>query len=184
MSLFRDCGKTGDDTSHKRCLQAPVILCYHSCWFTSYFRPDYINFQVINTWKTEGSVEVQFLFFFDVLIFNWRITALPYWVGFCHSSTWISHRYTYVLCLLNLPPIPSHPSRLSQSTCLNCHTAYSHRLFCIRCICFHATLSIHPALSFPSVSTSLFCLHLHCISTAALQTGFISTIFLDSIHTC
>ena len=55
-------GKTGDDTSHKRCLQAPVILCYHSCRFTSYFRPDYINFQVINTWKTEGSVEVQFFF--------------------------------------------------------------------------------------------------------------------------
>ena len=29
-------------------------------------------------------------------------------VGFCHTSTWISHRYTYVLSLLKLPPA-SHP---------------------------------------------------------------------------
>ena len=30
-------------------------------------------------------------------------------VGFCHKTTWISHRYTYVPSLLNLPPTP-HPS--------------------------------------------------------------------------
>ena len=29
-------------------------------------------------------------------IFNWRIIALRYCVGFCHPATWISHRYTYV----------------------------------------------------------------------------------------
>ena len=40
--------------------------------------------------------------------FNWRIIALQYCVGFCHTSTWISHRYTYVPSLLNLHPI-SHP---------------------------------------------------------------------------
>ena len=40
-------------------------------------------------------------------------------VGFCHTSTWISHRYTYVPSLLNLPPTPSHPSRLSQSPSLS-----------------------------------------------------------------
>ena len=32
---------------------------------------------------------------------NWRIVALQYCVGFCHTSTWISHRYTYVPSLLN-----------------------------------------------------------------------------------
>ena len=40
---------------------------------------------------------------------NWRILALQYCTGFCHTSTWISHRYTYVPSLLNLPPT-SHTS--------------------------------------------------------------------------
>ena len=45
------------------------------------------------------------LIYFLKLIFNWRIIALQYYVGFCHKLTWISHRYTYVpflliLCLL------------------------------------------------------------------------------------
>ena len=39
-------------------------------------------------------------------IFNWMITALQYCVGFCHTSTWISHRYTHAPP--NLPPT-SHP---------------------------------------------------------------------------
>ena len=43
-----------------------------------------------------------------LFIFNWRIIALQYWFDFCHTSTWISHRYAYVLSLLNLPPV-SHP---------------------------------------------------------------------------
>ena len=34
-----------------------------------------------------------FLFYF---IFYWKIIALQYCVGFCHKSTWISHKYTYV----------------------------------------------------------------------------------------
>ena len=39
-------------------------------------------------------------------IFNWRITALEYWFGFCHtSSTWITHRCTYAP-LSHLPPFP------------------------------------------------------------------------------
>ena len=45
---------------------------------------------------------------FKNLIFNWRIIALQYHVGFCHTSTWISHRYTNVPSLLNLLPT-SHP---------------------------------------------------------------------------
>ena len=46
--------------------------------------------------------------------FNWRIIALLYCVGFRHTSTWISHRYTYVPSLLSFPPLP---------TSLGCHTA-------------------------------------------------------------
>ena len=55
---------------------------------------------------------VTVLFFFwnihNDFIFNWRIIALQYCIGFCHTSTWISHRYTYVPSLLNFPPT-SHP---------------------------------------------------------------------------
>ena len=40
--------------------------------------------------------------------FYWRIITLQYCAGFCHISTWISRRYTYVPSLLNLPPV-SHP---------------------------------------------------------------------------
>ena len=37
------------------------------------------------------------LFFFVYLfIFNWRMIALQCCVGFCHTSAWIGHRYTYV----------------------------------------------------------------------------------------
>ena len=51
--------------------------------------------------------------------FNGRIIALQCCVGFCHTPMWISHRHTYVPALLNLPPTPSHPSSLPQSTRLS-----------------------------------------------------------------
>ena len=42
-------------------------------------------------------------------------------MAFCHTSTRISHRYTHVPSLLNLPPIslPIPPFSLSQSPCLS-----------------------------------------------------------------
>ena len=49
--------------------------------------------------------------------FNWKIIALQYCVGFCHTTTWITHRYTYVPSLLNLlsPCTPRlSTSRLSK----------------------------------------------------------------------
>ena len=67
-------------------------------------------------------------------LFNWRIIALQYCVGLCHTTAWISHRYTCVCSplepLSHLLPHPTH-SRLSQSTGLSSlgHTANSHWLF-------------------------------------------------------
>ena len=62
------------------------------------------------------------------LFFYWRIIALQNFV-FCKTSTWISHRYTYIPSFLNLPPssLPSHPYRLIQSSCFSFlhHTANS-----------------------------------------------------------
>ena len=57
-------------------------------------------------------------------------------VGFCHTTTWISCKYTNIHSLLNLPstPTPSHPARLripfnpgisfyiSTHTCVKCLT--------------------------------------------------------------
>ena len=45
-----------------------------------------------------------YLYIFLKIISNCRIIALLRCVGFCHTWTWISHRYTYVSSLLNLPP--------------------------------------------------------------------------------
>ena len=53
-------------------------------------------------------IDRQILFFLINLFFNWRIIALQNCVGFCQASPWISHRYTCVSSLLNLPPT-SHP---------------------------------------------------------------------------
>ena len=42
-------------------------------------------------------------FIFNLFIFNWRIITLWYCVGFWHTSTLISHKYTYILmCILPL----------------------------------------------------------------------------------
>ena len=46
-------------------------------------------------------------------MFYWRIIALQYYAGFCHTSAWISHRYTHIPSLSR--PTPSHSSRLFQS---------------------------------------------------------------------
>ena len=48
-------------------------------------------------------------FFFFFSLFNWRITTLQYYNGFCHTSTWINHRCTCVPSLPNSSSIPTPP---------------------------------------------------------------------------
>ena len=60
-----------------------------------------------------------FYIFYVLINFNQRIITLQYYDGFCHKSTWISHRYTCVppSYWTPFPPPSSHyPSGLSQST--------------------------------------------------------------------
>ena len=45
-------------------------------------------------WRTWPHFEECFLNW--LICFNWRIITLQYWDGFCHTATWIDHRYTCV----------------------------------------------------------------------------------------
>ena len=90
---------------------------------------------------------MELLFFKKILlIFNWRMTALQYCVGFCHTATRISHRYAHV------PPPPRLPpaSLPIPSPGVTGHAADSHWLWLFHtwwCIRLHATLSTSPALT-------------------------------------
>ena len=117
--------------------------------------------------------QLHFLFIYLFLI----EAQLQYCVGFCRTSTWISHWYTYVPSLLNLsqPLTPSHPSRLSQSPGLRSlsHRANPHCLYILHMLVYmFPYYSLHrPILSFlpcphPHVHKSV--LHIH-VSIAALQ---------------
>ena len=93
-------------------------------------------------------------------------------INFCHTSTWISHSYTYVLSLLSLS-IASHLSRLSQNTELSPlkHTANSHWLSVSHMVMhmFQCCSLYSSPLAFPHcVHKSLLYV---CISIAALKIG-------------
>ena len=125
-------------------------------------------------------------------IVNWRIIALQYCIGFCHISTWVCHRYTYVLSLLNLlptlhsipPSTPSQPSRLSQSTRSELHVLYSK---CPLAIWFYThNVCVSGLVSPFGPPSSSLCIHklvlYDRLSIAAPQIGSSVTIFLDSIY--
>ena len=78
---------------------------------------------------TGGSYWVSILF-----LFNWRMIALQYCVGFCYTSTWISHGYTYVTPFWTSPAF--YLSRLSWSPGVSsrCQTANPPWLS-IRAVC-------------------------------------------------
>ena len=46
-----------------------------------------------------------FFFFFPFICISWRLITLQYCSGFCHTLTWISHRFTCI-------PHPDPPSHL------------------------------------------------------------------------
>ena len=106
--------------------------------------------------------------------FYWRIIALQYCAGFCHTSTWISHRYICVPTLWNLlpisHPIPPFPRALGWVPCVVQPIPTGYLFHVWQCICFHAALSTNPTLSFThQVHESVFYV---CISIAALRIVF------------
>ena len=109
------------------------------------------------------------------IFFNWRIIALQNFVVFCHTSTRISHRYTHVPFLPDLPPVsrPTPPFSLSQRPCLSSlsHTANSHWLICFThgIVNFYVTLSIHLPFSLLSSHLVHRSVLYVCFSIAALK---------------
>ena len=68
------------------------------------------------------------LYIYNLFNLNWRIITLQYCVGFCHVSTWISHRYTYVCSWLYNHSVPFSRSVVSDS--LRPHESQHARLHC------------------------------------------------------
>ena len=100
--------------------------------------------------------------FFVLFFFNWRIIALQYCVGFCHTTTLIGHKYTYVPFLLSLSP-NFHPIPLLQVVAehwVELPVLYSKfplaNHFTRGNACFSPTLSICPTVCFPCCVRSLF----------------------------
>ena len=91
-------------------------------------------------------------FFFN-LFFLLKDNCLQNFVVFCQSSTWISHRYTYIPSLLNLSPIslPIPPLQVDIEPLFEFPEPYSKFLLAIYFtygnISFHVPLSIHLTLS-------------------------------------
>ena len=117
------------------------ILVYLAGSFSCYWHLIFIWYICYSSCTTTETLSVKvhlYLYvYFNVFIFNWRIIALQYCLGFCHTSTWIRHRYTYVPSLLTLSPT-SHPSELLQSPSLSSlsHMANSHWLFILHTVVY------------------------------------------------
>ena len=81
-----------------------------------------------------GLLDDTVVLFFLIFMFNWRIVALQYCVGFCHTTI-IRYKYTYIPFLWSLPPSPSsHSSWSSQSTRLS-SLGYTAPSYCCCCCC-------------------------------------------------
>ena len=76
----------------------PTCHCRRQTWVWSLGREDPLE----EGMATHSSILflIKFIYFF-----NWRVIVLQNFLGFCQTSTWIGHRYTYVPSLLNVPPI-------------------------------------------------------------------------------
>ena len=114
-------------------------------------------------WDPGNQLKLIFILFIYLFYFNLKIVALQDFGGFCHTSTWVSHRCTCaILSWTPLPPpSPPHISGLSQGTCFLC-PASCDKLALGICFVFsnvHVSVlfsQIIPPLPFPTESKKLF----------------------------
>ena len=97
---------------------------------------------------------VCFSFLSLFIYLNWVIIAFQYCMASCQTSTLISHRYTYIPFLLNLPSISLFipPLSVVAECWFEFPGSYSKIplavYFTYGNVSFHVTLSIHSTLSF------------------------------------
>ena len=105
---------------------------------------------------TELGFEEDKIFFsiFNLFICSWRIIALQYCFGFCHTSKWIARgiQMSPTSWTFLPPPASSHPFRMSQSTSLSSlsHIENSHWLSLLHKVVYmfpwYSLHSSHPLL--------------------------------------
>ena len=90
-------------------------MCAQELLHTGLVAPWHVGSSWTGDWAQVPCINRWILFFssiwfgtFDLFIFRWRMTALQYCVGVCHTSTWISHRCTHIPLPLE-PPSHSPP---------------------------------------------------------------------------
>ena len=116
-----------------------------------------------------------FFFFFFFFFATFLIIALQNFVVFCQTSTRISHRYTHLPSLPNLPPIslPIPPFQIVTEPLFKFPKSYGKIplaiYFTYGIVRFHATLSINLTPSFfPSTHVHKSVLYI-CFSIASLK---------------
>ena len=77
-----------------------------------------------------------YIYIYNLSIYYWTINALHNFAIFCQTSTWISHRYTYIPSVLNLSPIslPIQPLQFDTEPMFEFPELYSKFLLTILCM--------------------------------------------------
>ena len=135
-------------------------------------------YSLIPTWAASVLYPLFFFFFFPFS--HWRIIALHY-VGFCHTTKWISQKYAYVSFFLSIPPLPLHLTSLGHPKVPGWAPYVIQQLL----TSYVTHNSVHMSILLSQfIPTSLYPLcpqvHLHLHSFPANR--FISTTFLDFIY--
>ena len=122
-------------------------------------------------------------FFFNFIflknVFKWRKIALQCCVGFCHTTTQISHNHTCIPSILRLPPLPPPYIARLDSLCYRaaCHQLSVWHTIVYICWCYFLH-SYHSSLPLLGPQVHSLYLRLHSFPT----NRFIHVILLDSIY--
>ena len=102
-------------------------ICLYFCMFTYISQKlNYILFLFLTC----------FFFFFPFIFISWRLIALQYCSGFCHTLTWISHGFTfnllfhvviYIYTMATVHRVAKSQTRLKQLSAHHTHT-HTHNI--------------------------------------------------------